>query len=123
MALKLYDTLNPSGDFPLVEAKDVEMPDGSRLSELSVSYPVEEAKTDILPERYYAFGEVDRLEVNLVEVNDGKAHEYYFEFTPTEDFNALTVTPTPKWARSPQYPAGKTCQVSILRGIGVMINA
>ena len=33
MALKLYDTLNPSGDFPLVEAKDIGMPDGSRLDD------------------------------------------------------------------------------------------
>lgn len=31
MALKLYDKLTPSDSFPLVDAKDVEMPDGSRL--------------------------------------------------------------------------------------------
>lgn len=35
MALKLYDKLTPSGDFPLVSATDVEMPDGSRLSEFA----------------------------------------------------------------------------------------
>ena len=34
MALKLYDTLTPDGDYPLMKAKDVEMPDGTRLSEL-----------------------------------------------------------------------------------------
>lgn len=123
MAITLTTTIEASDDFPLLKAKDVEMPDGSRLSELSVSYPMEEAKTDILPERYYAFGEVDHLEINLIEVDDDKAHEYYFEFIPTEDFTELTVTPTPKWAREPQYPAGKTCQVSVLRGIGVMVNA
>ena len=33
MALKLYDTLTPGGDYPLVDAEDVLMPDGSRLSE------------------------------------------------------------------------------------------
>lgn len=33
MALKLYDTLMPDGDYPLMKAKDVEMPDGTRLSE------------------------------------------------------------------------------------------
>lgn len=33
MALKLYDTIKPQGDFPLVEAADVIMPDGTRLSE------------------------------------------------------------------------------------------
>ena len=159
MAIKLMDTIETAGDFPLIQATDVGMADGSRLAayledhesaiqetagtvigavnavgnrviavekqldELSISYPVEEAKTDLLPERYYEFGEVDHLEVNLVEMDDGKAHEYYFEFIPTEDFTELTVTPTPKWAREPQYPAGKTCQVSILRGIGVMVNA
>ena len=31
MALKLYDRLTPSGDFPLVDASDVETPDGGRL--------------------------------------------------------------------------------------------
>lgn len=33
MALKLYDTLTPDGDYPLMKAKDVEMPDGTRLSD------------------------------------------------------------------------------------------
>lgn len=33
MALKLFDTIQPDGDYPLVQAKDVLMPDGKRLSE------------------------------------------------------------------------------------------
>ncbi len=33
MALKLYDKLTPSGDFALIDAEDVLMPDGKRLSE------------------------------------------------------------------------------------------
>lgn len=33
MPLKLYDTLTPAGDFPLVNAGDVAMPDGKRLDE------------------------------------------------------------------------------------------
>lgn len=123
MALKLYDKLTPSGEFALMDAADVEMPDGTRLSELSVSYPLQGAQIDLQPEQYYTFGEVDSLWVNLVEVEDGKVHEHCFEFIPTEDFEGLTITPEPKWANEPQYPAGKTCQVSILRGIGVMVNA
>lgn len=31
MALKLYDKLTPSGDFPLVDAKDIVTEDGRRL--------------------------------------------------------------------------------------------
>lgn len=110
-------------DYPLVDASDVEMPDGTRLSELSVSYPLSEAATELNPEKYYVFGEVDSLAVTLAEVDDGKIHEYCFEFIPTEDFTELAITPEPRWAREPQYPTGKTCQVSIVRGVGVMVSA
>lgn len=40
MALKIYDTLKPQGNYPAVKAKDVEMPDGSRLSDFEGSLPV-----------------------------------------------------------------------------------
>ena len=119
MALKLYDTLTPGGDYPLVKAKDVEMPGGGRLSELSVSYPIQTEGTELQPETYYAFGEVDNLNLTLVEPDDGKAHEFYFEFIPGEDFAGLTITPAPAWVMEPQWAAGKICQVSILRGVGV----
>lgn len=33
MALKIFDTLAPQGDYPAVKAEDVQMPDGGRLSE------------------------------------------------------------------------------------------
>ena len=33
MALKIYDTLAPQGDYPAVKAESVEMPDGARLSD------------------------------------------------------------------------------------------
>lgn len=36
MAIKLYTNLTPGGDYPLIAAEDVEMPDGTRLSELEV---------------------------------------------------------------------------------------
>jgi hypothetical protein len=111
------------GNLPVVEAEDVAMPDGTRLSELSVSYPLADAAAVLEPEQYYVFGEVNSLAVTLAEVDDGKIHEYCFEFIPTEDFTELTITPEPRWARDPQYPAEKTCQVSIVRGVGVMINA
>ena len=93
------------------------------LEDLSVSYPIETSGTALQPETYYAFGEVGSLSVTLVEPNDGKVHEYCFEFKPTTENFALTVTPGVTWAKEPQYPVGKTCQVSILRGIGVMVCA
>lgn len=93
------------------------------LEDLSVSYPIETSGTELQPETYYAFGEVDSLSVSLVDPNDGKVHEYCFEFKPKTDKFTLAVSPNVTWAGEPQYPVGKTCQVSILRGIGVMVCA
>lgn len=125
MPLELIDKIKPKngGKFPLVDAEDVLMPDGKRLDEFRSVYPVEEGAADLQPETYYAFGTVDSLAVNLVDPGDGLAHEFTFEFVPSDNFSGLTVTPEVKWVAEPQYPAGKTVQVSILRGIGVMACA
>lgn len=147
MPIQIIDKLKPknNGEFALVDAADIELASGNRLEaflteqaadlakkeaalakqieNVSLAYPEEESATELQPEVYYIFGEVDSLTVTLVEADDGKAHEYCFEFIPTEDFTSITITPAPTWAAEPQYPAGHTCQVSILRGIGVMVNA
>lgn len=91
--------------------------------DVTTTYPVVNADPMLRPERYHIFGEVDSLDLTLVEVEDGNAHEYCFEFIPTAVFSGLTITPEVKWVNSPQFPAGKTCQVSIMRGLGVMICA
>lgn len=166
MAIKLMDTLETAGNYPLIGATDVGMPDGKRLTEhlatqseglseqitalvnkdkalveadaslakrtkavedmladMSISYPIADGVTNLLPETYYVFGEVDSLAVSLASVDDGKVHEYCFEFIPSKNFAELTVTPAPSWANVHQYPAGKVCQVSILRGVGVIVCA
>ena len=95
------------------------------LADLSVSYPIETSGTALQPETYYIFGKVDSLSVTLVEPNDGKVHEYCFEFKPSASFKegSLNITPKPHWANQLQFVEGKTCQVSIMRGIGVMVCA
>lgn len=126
MPINVIDTIKPKngGSFPIVEAADVLMPDGKRLSEGSTgAYPVKPGAAEIEPEVFYSFGEVDSLTVTLLSDDDGKAHEYCFEFIPSENFTGLTVTPEPRWAGEPQFAAGKTCQVSIFRGIGVSVSA
>ena len=131
MPINLIDKIKPKngGSFSLVDAADVELPDGKRLDavieELDDRFPLEELSgTAVLkPEKYYVFGEVSELSVTLEEPEDGKVHEYYFEFSPTEDFGGLNISPEPKWVSAPQFVAGKTCQVSIVRGIGVLIRA
>lgn len=126
MPLGIYDKIIPKGDFNVTEAKYIGMEDGTTVEETvkNAGLMAELEGTAILkPEKYYVFGEVSALSVTLEETDDGNVHEYCFEFTPTEDFTELEVLPEVKWVTTPQYVTGKTCQVSIMRGIGVMIRA
>ena len=84
---------------------------------------VESVSSELYPGEYRVFGEVNGLKVNLITVDDGNANEYMFEFVPTEAFVGLTITPEVKWAIQPQFQPGKVHQVSVLRGIGVLISA
>lgn len=123
MAVNVIDTLKPknNGSFPIVEAQDVAMPDGTRLSENNFgNYKITEGTPEIEPGKYYVFGEVSELAVSLIDGDETTANEYVFEFVPMEGFAGLTITPEPAWIAPPQYPKGKTCQVSILRGLAVM---
>lgn len=84
---------------------------------------VESKDVELRPGEYRVFGQVTGLKIELVELDNGNANEYMFEFIPTEAFTGLNITPEVKWPLQPQIIPGKTHQVSILRGIGVMICA
>ena len=138
MSIELIDKIKPknNGAFALVDAHDVAMPDGTRLDETMEqiggypiisdmsSIPVTEGKYVLSPEVYYSFGTVDSLAVICADPDDGKIHEFVFELTPTDKFTKIDFGGTaPVFANDEQYPPGKLCQVSILRGIGVMVSA
>ena len=46
MAIDLTGMLKPKGDFPIAEAEDIEMTDGTRLSEQTLLKPVKEIPED-----------------------------------------------------------------------------
>ena len=87
------------------------------------SYKLMEPATELEPAKYYVFGEVNSLYVKLGKCDDTLVSEYCFEFIAGENFEGLTIIPEPKWATPIQFVRGKTHQVSIMRGIGVMIRA
>lgn len=123
MAVEVLGTMKTANPkIPVAMAEDIEMPDGSRLSEFNPVAPVVPGAAILEPDRFYTFGEVSTLSVTLVEVNDNLAHEYAFEFVAAEGFDGFSVSPAPRWNVEPQIVPGKTYQVSILRGIGVMIG-
>ena len=49
--------------------------------------------------------------------------EYMFEFIPSDTFTGIDIIPKVRWANEPKVISGMVHQVSILRGIGVMISA
>lgn len=112
-----------SSDITL-DADTIVMPDGTKLSDVTFNgYKVVEGTSAIEPGKYYDFGIVDSLNVELVENDETVANEYCFEFIASENFSGLTITPEPRWGVATQFVPGRTHQVSILRGIGVMICA
>lgn len=90
------------------------------------AYPVvgmTEAAAELLPNTYYRWGEVTALTVTLGAEIAGITNEYCFEFVSGETATELTVPGDIKWVQEPSIEAGKTYQVSILNGIGVIAGA
>lgn len=104
------------------------------VANINVSYPIVTNTEDIPltdekyytlePETYYIFGTVDSLPIYCNDPDDGLIHEFAFEFTPSATFTAIEFGNTsPRWATPVQFPIGRVCQVSIMRGVGVMVSA
>lgn len=101
----------------------VEIPSGGR----SGAYPVVDmtsATAELAPNTYYKWGEIAALSITLADPTDATiTNEYCFEFTSGETAATLTVPSDIKWVQEPTIEAGKTYQVSILNGIGVICGA
>lgn len=102
---------------------EVEIPSGGGGSG---GYPVVDMTADtseLAPNTYYRWGEIAALSVTLGAEIAGITNEYCFEFTSGETAATLTVPSNIKWVQEPTIEAGKTYQVSILHGIGVIAGA
>lgn len=73
--------------------------------------------------KYYQFGEVTNLNINLAEPsNTTMLNEYMFEFISGETATTLTLPDTIKWLEEPSIEANKTYQCSIVNNIGVLLG-
>ena len=77
---------------------------------------------EIKPNTLYVWGEVAELTITLAAPTDARiANEYMFQFTSGTQATKLTIPQEIKWIGSiPKIEAGKTYQVSIVNGIGVL---
>ena len=93
----------------------------------TAGYPVvvmTASAAELTPNTYYRWGEISALTVTLAEPADTSVtNEYCFEFVSGETATTLSVPNTVKWVKEPNVEAGKTYQVSILDGIGVICGA
>ena len=91
------------------------------------AYPVVDMTADtaeLTPNTYYKWGEIAALSITLGEPADATiTNEYCFEFASGETAATLTVPSNIKWVQEPTIEAGKTYQVSIMNGIGVICGA
>lgn len=89
-------------------------------------YPVvsmTDATAELAPNTFYQWGEIAALTITLGAETDGITNEYCFEFVSGSTATTLTVPDTIHWAQEPSIESGKTYQVSILNGIGVIVGA
>lgn len=97
------------------------------LDDFKGAYPVIEMNTEtaeLAPNTFYKWGEIAALSITLATpTNETITNEYCFEFVSGETATMLTVPDTIRWAQEPSIDAGKTYQVSILNGIGVICGA
>lgn len=104
-----------------------QIPDESGTGGTAAGYPVvvmTASAAELTPNTYYKWGEAAALDITLAEPADtGVTNEYCFEFVSGETATTLTVPDTVKWVKEPEIEAGKTYQVSILNGVGVICGA
>lgn len=100
-------------------------PDSNGKGTLAEPLPiiVESTAAQLRPDIYQVYGEVDGLDITLVEKDDGRIHEYTFEFIPSENFTGLTVTPEVKWVNDLHFEPNRIHQASIVRGVGILVYA
>lgn len=104
MALKLYDRLTPSGDFPLVDASDVEIPGGGRLDNL-LAEAQEETLTSTTVNGFAAEPSFNNMYVAMISATPLK-HPLVAGETYLVQWDDTVVTATAYNGTVPGYGAG-----------------
>ena len=83
-----------------------------------------EVNMSIKPNKFYRFGEVSDLRIDLEDPASSEVYnEYMFEFTSGSTPTRLTIDETVRWVALPEIKADSTYQCSIVNGIGVISSA
>ena len=121
---------NDESEPMVLDGSDVEIPDMMMVDIMlrgkANSVTVENINVTtptIEPNKYYQFGEVTELSINLAEPIDTTIlNEYMFEFVSGDIATTLTLPDTIKWLKEPTIEANKTYQCSIVNNVGVLLG-
>lgn len=86
-----------------------------------VTESISDTTTEIQPNKYYIFGEVETLTLTLAGAEENKLTEYMFEFTSGTTPTKITDIAGVEW-KGDTIEANKVYQASISRGIGILIG-
>lgn len=81
-----------------------------------------ETVVTLTPNTLHVWDEVETLELSFGEKIEGITNEYIFQFTSGEVATTLNIHGTVRWADIPNITANKVYQVSILNGLGNIIE-
>lgn len=87
-----------------------------------VNHESSETTFAITPNTFHVWGEVEMLDLSLVEGQEGVMNEYMFQFTSGSTPTTLSISESVKWQTEPNIEANKTYQVSIVDNIGLIIG-
>ena len=91
-----------------------------------VSYPVIEmirSEAQLIPNKYYKWGEVSNLIITLGPETPGLVNEYCFEFISGQTPTTVDFPASIKWISPLKVEPSKKYQISIVNGIGVIAGA
>lgn len=78
--------------------------------------------TILAPNIFYVWGKVSNLNIQLAPETSGIINEYLFQFTSGETATSLTFPTDIKWTNEPVILPNKTYQISILNGLGSILQ-
>lgn len=94
-----------------------------KIKTLSATEQIEATtETELQPNKFYKFGEVDSLNLTFATETAGILNEYMFEFVSGETATTLILPDTVKFETTPNIEANKTYQISVVNNIGLIVG-
>ena len=87
-----------------------------------VNHEISDTTFILTPNTFHVWGEVTTLDLDLGIETEGIANEYLFQFTSGSTATSLSLPDSIKWTNEPNIGTNKIYQISILNGLGSILE-